>query len=79
MCGDCQNLKRFLQENHIDFHEISLDNDSAGEAEMKQLTGNRIVPTLVFSKGVFKKQSEVLIGFEQNEQRIKTLIGWKNE
>lgn len=40
---------------------------------MKALTGNQIVPTLVFtSSRLFKKKTEVITDFEQNKRKSKS-------
>lgn len=75
ICGDCQSLKKFLRENGISFQLFELDNNPNKEREMIALTGNKIVPTLVFKTSkFFKTKQEVLIGFEQNKERIKGLL-----
>jgi len=75
-CGDCQSLKQFLKDHQVSFQQFELDHDSEKEEEMKALTGNRIVPTLVFtSSRLFKKKTEILTGFEQNKETIKKLLG----
>uniref|UniRef100_UPI00190DABD6 glutaredoxin family protein n=1 Tax=Virgibacillus salexigens TaxID=61016 RepID=UPI00190DABD6 len=49
-CSDCQDLKKFLQVHHIPHIEYDLAKQPLKEKDLIKITGNRIVPGLVFSK-----------------------------
>lgn len=48
-CSDCQDLKRFLKKHRIPHRQYDLEEHPAKEKELKKLTGNRIVPGIIFS------------------------------
>ncbi|MFA1822176.1 glutaredoxin family protein [Virgibacillus oceani] len=76
-CSDCQDLKKFLNKYQIPHKQYDLEKQPAKEKEMKKLTGNRIVPGIVFSEppvlGLWKKKKS-MTGFEQNKEEIKKLL-----
>ncbi|MCF1686065.1 glutaredoxin family protein [Tetragenococcus halophilus] len=75
LCGDCQALKQYLNDHNISFKNYELNSRPEKERKLMQITGNRIVPTLVFSSGsLFKKQEKVFIGFERNKDQIKKFL-----
>jgi glutaredoxin-like YruB-family protein len=47
MCGWCQDAKRYLQEHNLPFEEIDVGRDPAAYEEMKRLSGQTYVPTIV--------------------------------
>ncbi|KAB8128998.1 glutaredoxin family protein [Gracilibacillus oryzae] len=76
-CSDCQDLKKFLQKNQIPHKEYDLAQQPSKEEDLIKITGNRIVPALVFSRRSFlgiKKKSKSMIGFERNKDEIKKLL-----
>ncbi|PWU67677.1 MULTISPECIES: glutaredoxin family protein [Gracilibacillus] len=76
-CSDCQDLKKFLQNHHIPHKEYDLAQQPSKEEDLKKITGNRIVPALVFSRRSFlgiMKKSKSMIGFERNKNEIKKLL-----
>jgi glutaredoxin len=45
-CPDCRRAKAFLKERGVDFHEVDIEQDPAGEAVViKANDGKRVVPT----------------------------------
>ncbi|GIO27373.1 glutaredoxin family protein [Ornithinibacillus bavariensis] len=76
-CSDCQDLKEFLKRHDIPHKEYDLAKDPAKEKELIKITGNRIVPALVFSQsslfGLMRK-TKSMIGFETNKDEIKKLL-----
>lgn len=76
-CSDCQDLKKFLEKHHIPHKQYDLERQPAKENELKNRTGNRIVPGIVFSQpsifGLHKKMKS-MTGFEQNKEEIKRLL-----
>ncbi len=47
LCGWCQDAKQFLEEHHLPFEEIDVGRNPAAYDEMKRLSGQRYVPTIV--------------------------------
>lgn len=73
-CGDCQELKRYLKEHNLPYKGNDVEKESNKEKELLKITGNRIVPALVFrKKGLFKKE-KVFTGFEVNREDIEELF-----
>lgn len=74
-CSDCQDLKAFLNDHGISYqsHEVAKDNNK--EKELISITGNRIVPALIFKRQGLFKETKLLIGFAPNRQEIKRLLG----
>ncbi|WP_169824004.1 glutaredoxin family protein [Bacillus marinisedimentorum] len=70
-------MKEFLSQQNIPFNEIDLAQQPDKEDEMKQEVGSRIVPGIIIRKkrllGLSSKK-HVFIGFEPNEQEIKSLL-----
>lgn len=76
-CSDCQEAKKYLQENEIPYIDKDVSKNSSLEKELIQLSGTRIVPTFAFYKKGFlgsKKLVENIIGFEMNKQEISTYL-----
>lgn len=76
-CSDCQDLKKFLKSYNIPLKEYDLTKQPSKEIDLKKITGNRIVPALVFSRpsilGLVRKPKS-MIGFERNKDEIKKLL-----
>ena len=48
-CGDCRRAKAFMDEHHIPYQWIDVQDDAeATEVVMKLNNGKRIIPTIVF-------------------------------
>lgn len=48
-CSDCVRARKFLDENHIDYLWVNIDQDSDGERLVKTINqGFRSVPTILF-------------------------------
>lgn len=73
-CGDCQDLKRYLEENKLTYKANDVEKDSNKEKELIELIGNRIVPALVFSRKGLLKRKKIFIGFSINREEIEELI-----
>lgn len=76
-CSDCQDLKKFLEEHHIPYKQYDLEKQPEKEKELKNRTGNRIVPGIVFSQSSIwglRKKVKSMTGFEQNKTEIKELL-----
>ncbi|AYW47023.1 glutaredoxin family protein [Tetragenococcus osmophilus] len=72
-CSDCQNLKHYLTVNDIPFQSHDVESNPEQEKELVTLTGNRIVPAIVFKKRGLLKKQEVFVGFEPNRIQIEEL------
>ncbi|WP_010096265.1 glutaredoxin family protein [Ornithinibacillus scapharcae] len=76
-CSDCQDLKKFLQNYRIPHKEFDLVKQPSKEKDLIKITGNRIVPALIFSSpsrfGV-RRKSVSFVGFERNKDEIKQLL-----
>ncbi|MDM8102277.1 MULTISPECIES: glutaredoxin family protein [Oceanobacillus] len=76
-CSDCQDLKNFLEEHQIQHKQYDLAKQPEKEKELKKITGNRIVPGIVFSRSSMlglRKKAKSMTGFEQNKEEIKKLL-----
>ncbi|WP_040980568.1 MULTISPECIES: glutaredoxin family protein [Oceanobacillus] len=76
-CSDCQDLKKFLEKYQIQHKQYDLEKQPVKENELKNRTGNRIVPGIVFSEPSFlglHKRVKSMTGFEQNKEEIKKLL-----
>lgn len=76
-CSDCQDLKNFLEEHQIPHKQYDLTKQPEKEKELKKITGNRIVPGIVFSQSSMlgiRKKAKSMTGFEQNKEEIKKLL-----
>ncbi len=49
-CSDCQEAKHYLESEGIPFQDKDVDERPGLESEMKQISGNRIVPLFAFYK-----------------------------
>ena len=79
-CSDCQDAKKYLQENEIPYIDKDVGKNSSLEKELIQLSGTRIVPSFAFYKKGFlgsKKLVKNIIGFEMNKQEITTYVNEK--
>ena len=47
LCGWCQDAKAYLKAHNIPFENIDVGADAVAYAEMKQLSGQTYVPTIV--------------------------------
>jgi glutaredoxin 3 len=67
-CGWCLDAKDYLQGRGISFKEVDVGQDAAADAEMRRLSGQRYVPTIVVD-------DRVLANFDvgQLEAFLKTL------
>ncbi|WP_226676563.1 glutaredoxin family protein [Rossellomorea aquimaris] len=77
-CSDCQAAKEYLKDHRIDYVHKNVGEDVRYEEELKEMSGSRIVPSFAFYKsGLFgrKKLVKNVIGFEQNKEEIKRLLG----
>lgn len=74
LCSDCQDLKKYLKDNQISFQLHNVQDNPKIEEELKQLTGSRIVPAIVFKKKGLFGQSKVFVGFDANRTEIETLL-----
>ena len=51
-CGDCRRSKRWLNDHHIAYREINIDQDAQSVDVVRQLNrGYETVPTIVFPDG----------------------------
>lgn len=70
-------MKEFLSTHHIDFQNIDLTEQPEKDAELKQITGSRIVPGIIIKQssllGLIKKEKH-FIGFEMNKEAIEKLV-----
>lgn len=76
-CSDCQDLKKFLESHRIPHKQYDLAKQPSKEKELIKITGNRIVPGLVFSQESLlglRRKSKSMIGFERNKDEIKKLL-----
>ncbi|MBU0905921.1 MAG: glutaredoxin family protein [Firmicutes bacterium] len=79
-CSDCQDAKRYLSANNITYVNKDVEDDLSLEKDLKQISGNRIVPMFAFyKKGLFGKRKliEHFIGFERNRDEIIRLVNPK--
>jgi glutaredoxin len=53
-CPDCRSAKAFLQERHVEFQEVNIDEDPQGEEiVLRENHGRRKVPTLKVGERYF--------------------------
>ena len=79
-CSDCQDAKRYLSANNIHYVNKDVGEDLSLEEDLKQISGNRIVPMFAFyKKGLFGKRKLIkhFIGFERNRDEIIRLLNPK--
>ncbi|GEL13396.1 hypothetical protein FC15_GL001360 [Lapidilactobacillus concavus DSM 17758] len=65
-CMQCKMTKRFLQEHHVDYQEVNI-NQSPESANYLREKGFRSVPI------VFRQDDQPIIGFQP--QALKGLVG----
>ena len=73
-CSDCQVGKAFLNKHRISYIDHDLSKYPGKEADLRGLTGTRMVPTFVFKDNSLLgrlRKPEVMIGFENNINKIK--------
>ena len=75
MCGDCQNLKRFMNENGIAYEERDIKEDPDHAEELETRTGKRGVPYLVID-GEWRRGYEP--GQPFSEAFARNLFGMDN-
>ncbi len=64
-CPYCVTLKRFLEQNDVEFEEIDISEDEEALEEMKEKSGQSGVPVVEIGE-------EVIVGFEK--EKIKQLL-----
>ncbi|MFE8703059.1 glutaredoxin family protein [Cytobacillus sp. FJAT-54145] len=72
-CSDCQEAKKFLASNHINYVDKDVSRNEELEQDMRKIAGNRIVPLFVFYQtGLFgrKKLLKHFTGYENNREEI---------
>ena len=72
-CGWCEDAKEYLKQRGIPFEEVDVGRDSAADEEMRRISGQRYVPTIVVD-------GNVLANFDvrQLEQFLSTLSASAN-
>jgi len=76
-CSDCQDAKKYLSSNSIDYADKDISKNLSLEEDLKKISGNRIVPMFAFyKKGLFGKKKLVkhFIGFENNKNEIISML-----
>jgi mycoredoxin len=67
-CGDTKRVRRFLDENSIDYRFIDIDQDKNAESVVREINeGSRSVPTIIFKDG------SILV--EPDEQTLAEKVG----
>lgn len=77
ICSDCQDAKAYLKANNISYTSKDVGEHPEFEEEMKQISGNRIVPLFAFYKKGFlgrKKLVNHFIGFDNNKEEILEIL-----
>ena len=64
-CPYCVTLKKFLEQNDVEFEDIDVSEDEEALDEMKEKSGQTGVPVVEIG-------DEVIVGFEK--QKIKQLL-----
>lgn len=64
-CPYCVTLKKFLEQNDVEFEDIDVSEDEEALEEMKEKSGQTGVPVVEIG-------DEVIVGFEK--QKIKQLL-----
>jgi len=76
-CSDCQDAKKYLSSNNINYVNKDVAGNRSLEKDMKKITGNRIVPMFAFyKKGLLGKRKLVthFIGYENNKKEIINML-----
>lgn len=76
-CSDCQDLKKFLEKHRLPHKQYDLTKQPEKEKELKNRTGARVVPGIVFSQSSIlglRKTRKSMTGFEMNKEEIKRLL-----
>ncbi|MFS0559439.1 glutaredoxin family protein [Terribacillus sp. 179-K 1B1 HS] len=76
-CSDCKDSKEALNKAGIPYTEYNLSEEPEKEAELKKLTGSRVVPGWVFRKNSLlgkMQKPKVYTGYEQNRTEIDALL-----
>ncbi|MFC9774130.1 glutaredoxin family protein [Paenibacillus chitinolyticus] len=66
-CNDCQFAKRYFNEHQIPYIDFNCEEDVKYAKVVLELTGKRIVPTIVI-------QNKVFVGFAENLNEISKLL-----
>lgn len=66
-CKYCDKAKSFFKENSVDYTEYNVAADEEKKTQMIDMTGQRRVPVMVID-------GLVLVGFTENEQKLKELF-----
>lgn len=77
ICSDCQESKKYLSSNRIDYEHKDVSQNIDLEKDMKKISGNRIVPLFAFYKKNFwgkKKLFKYYVGFENNKKDILNIL-----
>jgi glutaredoxin len=77
ICSDCQESKKYLSSNRIDYEHKDVSQNIDLEKDMKKISGNRIVPLFAFYKKIFgvkKKIIKYFVGFENNKEEILNML-----
>lgn len=61
-CAYCQMVKKFFEDNSIEFTEYDVSDDKEKAREMVHKSGQMKVPVIVIEK---EGKKEIVIGFEQ--------------
>ena len=67
-CKYCVKAKDLFKELGVEYMEYNVAGDEAKKNEMIEMTGQRRVPVMVV-------EGEVLVGFTENEARLRELLG----
>ncbi|QQK80058.1 glutaredoxin family protein [Salicibibacter cibi] len=77
LCSDCKESKAYLSEQNVAYTEYDVSQQPEKEADLKKLTGSRVVPGFVFQKqSLFGKLQKPIVftGFERNQNEIQSLV-----
>ena len=66
-CPFCQNAKKLLEEKHIEYEEVVLDNREEELQELRQKTNQRTVPQIFVNGTFIGGYSELVEFFESGE------------
>ena len=76
-CSDCQDAKKYLKSKRIHYADKDVSKNLSLEEDLKEISGNRIVPMFAFyKKGLVGKRKLVkyFIGFENNKNEIVSIL-----
>ncbi|WP_458127054.1 glutaredoxin family protein [Paenibacillus sp. Z3-2] len=66
-CSDCNHAKRYFRERELPYTDYNCEEDAKYAEEVWNLTGKRVVPTIVIGDKVF-------VGFAENLNEITELV-----